>query len=403
MLLSNNTRYWFRLGLFFCSIASVSYFVFQHWNRPSLSSSCVPPQVAEGDSTSNRISRNGTTIISGKPFFPFGFYNVAWYSTTQQLIQDIQGIADAGFNTVHASAVDPMRYGTVLSQAQRLGIKVITEPGTKDLATQFRSSSSVLGWNIADDVDNGKHPIGSVNFQNRVIKSVVPQHLTYISGFTDKLPKYFFNSADVLAMQSYPINFGRENEISATYPQISLLTRALQSCGRAAYANLQAFSWSTAQPQIQGLRAPTAQEARNMTYQAIVAGTKGIIYYTYRDGSWNLPTNAPELWQGIKALVPEIKTLSPYLLDGVFTPMATGQSQVFAGWWQTQKQAILIVVNASYQPSGRVLLTLPNPSSSLKRLFQDRPKSQTRPMANQLMLIANPLDVLVYQVQLSSN
>lgn len=386
------------------AVSILTSYLWSSWTRPSLSSTCSPGSPSPTNPDGAGVLNNGTTVVAGKPVFPFGFYHVSWSSTTIQLNQDLQAIANAGFNTIHASAVDSKLYGSVLARAKRLGIHVITEPGSTELATQYGRNQAVLGWNIADDVDNGKHPPATVAAQNTAVKAVDPLHLTYISGYTQDLPTYYAKTADILAMQSYPINFGREAEISATFPLLAKLTQGLQGCNRAAYANLQAFSWKSAQPHIPGLRAPTPAEARNMTYQAIVAGVKGIIYYTYSDGTWVLPQDDPKLWQSLKSLVPEVNTLTPYLLNAKLTPLLTGQSKVFSGWWAlpkqaTPQQATLIVVNASYRNSPSVLLSLPAKPKSQTFLFRDRPLSQSQPTANQLQVTLSPLSVLVYKIQ----
>jgi hypothetical protein len=311
----------------------------------------------------------------------------------------MRAIAAGGFNTIHASAAFPDSYGVVLDTAQSLGLNVITEAGTPELADQYASRSAVLGWNIADDVDNGKNSPEAVAAQDAAVKASDPKHVTYISGYSSSLPNYV-NSASVIGMQSYPIYMGTESEISATYPQISILTNAVKNCNRSPYANLQAFSWAGAQPQNAGLRAPTPVEARNMTYQAIAAGAKGILYYTYSDGTWNLPQQAPELWRSLKAMVPEINTISPYLLNGKLTRLNTGQAKVFSGYWPVNNQAILMVVNASYQTSSTVTLTLPANVLSQTPLFSDRPETESQPAANKLLLTLKPLSTLVYQLQL---
>ncbi len=364
-----------------------------------VSSSCTPVSPTRRSLAGTRIRSDGATLFKGRPIFPFGLYHVSWYSTTDQLLTDMRAIAAGGFNTIHASAAYPESYGVVLDTAQSLGLNVITEAGTPDLATQYASRPAVLGWNIADDVDSGKNSPDAVAAQNAAVQAADPKHVSYISGYSQTLPNYV-NSASVIGMQSYPLNLGTESEISSTYPQISILTNAVNGCNRSAYANLQAFSWGVAQPQISGLRAPTPIEARNMTYQAIAAGAKGILYYAYTDGTWNLPQKAPELWQGLQAMVPEMNTISPYLLNGKLTRLSTGQEKVFSGYWQVNQQAILVVVNASYQESSRVSLTLPTPVISQHFLFSDRPVSQSQPAANQLQLTLKPLSVLVYQMQL---
>jgi hypothetical protein len=366
---------------------------------PGRTETCTISPRYNGALSGTRIRSDGTTLLKGKPFFPFGFYHVSWYSSSDTLLADLQTIAAGGFNTVHASAAFPDTYQVVLDTAHTLGLQLITEDGSPELAARYGSHPAVLAWNIADDVDNGKQDPNAVAAKNQAVGNADRRHLTYVSGYSSNLPAYV-NTAGVLAMQSYPIAFGHDDEISATYPQVAILTNAVRTCNRAAYANVQSFNWAIANPQTPGVRSPTSAEVRNMTYQAIVAGVKGILYYTFVDRDWNLPRDSPQLWDGLKALVPEIKHLSPYLLNGRVTPIQTGHPKVFAGFWQLGQEAILIVVNASYQSSPSLSLTLPVQAKSQQILFSDQPAIAQKPAPNQLLLGLKPLNVIVYQMQL---
>ncbi len=50
-----------------------------------------------------------------------------------------------------------------------------------------------------------------------------------------------------------------------------------------------------------------------MTYQALIHGANGLIYYTYQDGKFNVREH-PELWAEMKKLVAEVTALSSVLL-----------------------------------------------------------------------------------------
>jgi hypothetical protein len=96
-------------------------------------------------------------------------------------------------------------------------------------------------------------------------------------------------------MQSYPIGNG-DDEISLTYDRISLARDAVSPDKKAVYANVQAFAWQNKKKgESHPIRVPTFDEVRNMTYQALLAGAKGIIYYTYHDEDWHL-SSYPALW-----------------------------------------------------------------------------------------------------------
>jgi len=344
---------------------------------------------------------DGTTVIDNKPFFPFGFYHVSWESTAQERKSALRDIAAAGFNTIHASATNLDDYGEFLDEAERLGVYVLTEQnsiGLLNLINAFKQKPAVLGWSIADDVDNGKWSVDNLLKTHQQAKTADPNHITYVSGNSNKL-KQFANCSDVIARQSYPIKLRKPEELPATYSDISNAREATAKFNRSTYANLQTYNWEThPSKKYEGSQAPTFQEVRNMTYQALLAGTKGILYYTYHDPSWHLPDH-PDLWEGVKSLVPEVKSISPLLLDGEFQKIDTKMSNIVAGIWRRKNQAVAVVVNSNYGKPTEVALELPIAVRKARSMFQNRPAGMAV-KEGKLFGSIDPLDVQVYRLVL---
>jgi len=342
---------------------------------------------------------DGTTMIDNKPFFPFGFYHVSWESTAQERKSALRDIAAAGFNTIHASATNLDDYGEFLDEAERLGVYVLTEQnsiGLLNLINAFKRKPAVLGWSMADDVENGKWSVDDLFKSYQQAKTADPNHITYISGYSNKL-KQFANCSDVIARQSYPIKLRSPEELPATYSHISNAREAAASFKRSTYANLQTYNWeSHPSKKYDGSQAPTFQEVRNMTYQALLAGTKGILYYTYHDPSWHLPDH-PDLWEGVKSLVPELKSISPLLLDGEFQKIDTKMSNIVAGIWRRENQAVAVVVNSNYGKPREVALELPIAVREARSMFQNRPAGMAV-KEGKLFGSIDPLDVHVYRL-----
>lgn len=339
---------------------------------------------------------NGITIVNDKSFFPFGFYYISSSDPkVQDLIEDMRDIAAVGFNTIHASANEVNSHEIFLNEAARLGIYVISEQGIGllNMINSFKKKPAALGWNIADDVDNGKLLPQEVLKVHQQAKLADPHHITYISGYSDKI-KQFGNCADVVAMQSYPIGNGDE-EISVTYDRVSLTRDAVSPYGKAVYANVQSFAWpNKKQGESHLIRVPTFDEVRNMTYQALLGGAKGIIYYAYHDGDWHLSSH-PALWTGMKTLVPEIKAISSIVLNGVLNIIDVGVEKVVAGMWMERNQALIVIVNRSYDPK-EVSISFSKNISHVKPIFQNHPSTLVL-NANRLSGVLKPLDVVVYQ------
>lgn len=366
-------------------------------------SSCRAAEVITAAQENPRfyIRADGTTMVDGKPFFPFGFYQASWESAEDNPIDHIREIAAGGFNIVHASAIKFNNYEKFLDEANRLGVYVISRPNFSilTLVNAFKHKPAVLGWNLADDVDNGKRTPEQVLKSHAQVKAADPNHVTYVTGYTNQIGS-FANCCDILAIQTYPVREGKP-DLGSTYSMVSIAHNAAVKYNKAVYVNVQAFDWATAKlDKYKNARPPTAEEVRNMTYQAILAGAKGIIYYSYHYrgyGGWHLPDN-PELWEGMKSLVPEIKQLSPMLLDGSLTKINTRTRDIFAGIWELKGQALAAVINTSYDRPQEVTIALPAGLQSAQPMFPNRPAGMFV-KDGKLFGLIKPLEVHIYKLE----
>ncbi len=362
-------------------------------------SSCSAISATADKFSKVEIRDDGTTLVNGKPFFPLGFYHVSWKTTAEERINALRDIADGGFNTVYAAVTKVDDYEEFLDEAERLGVYVLSDQsiGLLNLVNGFKHKSAVLGWSIADDVDNGEYTGDDVLKLHQTAKTSDPNHITYVSGYSKNIGR-FANCADAIAIQSYPIRAGTEKELSSTYSKVSLARDAAAKFNRAVYANLQTFSWSFEdKPENRGARAPTFEEVRNMTYQALMAGAKGIIYYTYYDEEWSL-REPPDLWAGMQSLVPEIKALSPIVLGGDFKNIDAEQGKVLAGIWVEGDEALAIVINTSYDHKKEVIVKLPISVREVQPMFRDRPDGMTI-KDGKLFGSLKPLEVRIYSLR----
>ena len=230
-----------------------------------------------------------------------------------------------------------------------------------------------------------------VTWVNQLVKQVDRQHPTYISGYRPDRIADFMASADIVAMQSYPIGKSKADLASIGHVNFALAQtqHAAQPFKRSIMANLQSFAWPDR-------RSPTPDEVRNMTYQALVNNVRGIIYYTYDDGFWRLEQH-PALLQAVQGLAPEINYLAPALLNGVYTPIESGNPYILAAQWLYDQSRYVIVINTAQQAT-HTSLSLPAPSrAQAEPIFPGRPAGM-RLSNNQLSGRLEPLAVHVYRV-----
>ena len=384
---------------FFLASLILSFALF---GRSNISAECTLGETIANNNIPRQVgvSSTGTAIVDGKPFFPFGFYHVSWESTPEERQQHLEAIAEAGFNTIHASLKrfeSIENYGKFLDRASELGVYVITEFGLGptipplQVINSLKDKPAVLGWNLADDVDNGE--ITPANVSNRYCQftQADPEHLTYISGYTKDEIANFINTADAVGLQSYPVGRKGNRPISWTYDIIST-ARSFARKNRLILANAQAFRWNPENPATaQNARIPNIREIRNMTYQSLIAGVKGILYFTYYDGYWNFSEH-PQLWQQMRLLVPEIKQLSPMLLEGNYQEINLGEN-ILSGVWTLQNKGFAIVVNTDRDRSRAISLALP--TEDARATFPNR-ANQLKFGQGKLSGEVPPLGVSVY-------
>ncbi len=332
---------------------------------PSLANTIIQSTSLANTPTIASVNPNTLSIqANGKPVFPFGFYHVSPYGNQQtKRLTDLRTIASAGFNIMAVPI--GLNNGAFLDEAGKSGVYIIGEFNDDPMSVikAFKNKPAILGWNVADDVDDGKKTVAEVTKFSNQVKAADPQHLTYESGYTTNRIANFVRSADLVAMQTYPIP---AEELNSTNYSLTAAIKATTPALRPLIANLQAFAW-------QGSRAPRPTELRNMTYQALVDGVKGIIYYTYYDSTWDMTKN-PAVWNELKSLTPEIKQLTPFLLNGKRTKITTADYTVFAGLWTYQNQSIAVVINTSSTATKTVNISLPVSSlRGVTPMFANRP------------------------------
>lgn len=112
---------------------------------------------------------------------------------------------------------------------------------------------------------------------------------------------------------------------------------------------------------------PTPSQVRNMTYQALAANIKGITWYTFADGGFNLPDQKP-LYELMKKLPVEIKTVIPFIQLGQYSRPATGNPKIYGARWVKGSEVLEIYINTSDKPQKMSV----TPAPGLKPVFGSR-------------------------------
>jgi len=285
------------------------------------------------------VRGDGVTLLEGEPFFPFGFYHVSQSFDAAHRLQCARDLAAAGFNCAHTRAMTVEEYGPFLDECAKLGVYLVTEftAPMYETVERYKDHPAVLAWNPGDEPElNG---LSAEEFADRYdrFKQLDPNHLVYAVIANPAEYANYAGGTEVLAPDPYPIP---NAPVTVVYDRLTQARLEAERVDTMLWGVLQCFGgyggWT---------RPPTAKELRAMTYLALLAGVKGIIYYTYGDQGW-VVTEHPEQWEAAKALVPEVKRLAPALLDGTFTLLREGEDGLYAGKWEHAGRTYTIVVNA---------------------------------------------------------
>ncbi|EYB69473.1 hypothetical protein DEIPH_ctg005orf0028 [Deinococcus phoenicis] len=314
------------------------------------------------------VQAGGTLTIGGQPMFPMGFYHVSWAGNAERRLRDMQAIADMGFNVMNAAMFDAQDdipgFQALLRSAQSRGMKLLVEDFNAVSIAALKNEPALLGWMIGDDCNSLLTP-QQLQERHRATKALDPGHLTYASmaiTFANSHAAYFGKS-DAVGNQSYPVDGG--DEVGVVYPVMKRLVEESRANGTLPIANLQSFRWKDG-------RLPNARELYSMTNQALGAGVKGILYYTYLDQTNDLATQ-PALRTELKRLAGEVKLLSPFLLEGQRQDLNAGSLEARATLWTYKGHRYLQVLSLSETARQNVKITLGEKTAQLVPLLAGRP------------------------------
>jgi hypothetical protein len=354
----------------------------------------------------------GRMIMDGQPIFPLGFFHVTHVGTEADLRNTITLTAAAGCNAVICGHHQGFDYAGCVDFAATKRLVVSTEfaanPSllTTMIAT-FGTSPGVFGWNIADDVDAGTKTHAEIQALFNQVNTSDPNHLATMSGFrapNEPGPEgvtiaTFYDVGDVFGMQRYPVEYAIATSGIHQVYQSNKATVDAANPNICVIANDQTMNWNN----VNGTRFPTPAEARNMAYQSLAAGVRGIMFYTFFEGpGTTLSTASPALWADMQLTIPEINTLAPVLLDGVRTqPISDPVNDRMVTYWVHQSSVTVIVVNSSLTTAKAFSFALPpGTTGPLTPMFPGRPSGMTF-SGGVLSGTVQPLDVHVYRLAMA--
>ena len=287
----------------------------------------------------NRIDENRRVVRGSKRIFPLGFYHVSWDMPLEDRTEWIRFSAENSYNVIHASWSPREDITSVVEFARQSNILLLLEGADEKRLAQWRNEKTILGWSLIDEPDHVSASPVELKEKYECWRGAAPDHLVYtVLLYPDSSRKYR-GIADMVGHDYYPIIQNIKHNVSHFYgSQIKHLAGLTK--GSAPIAVIQCFGYQT------GFDIPTPSEVRNMVYQAILANTSGILFYTCNDSKFNL-RKYPALLDLMKKIPMEIKPLEKFILNGDFSILDTGNSQIIAGRWVLDGEKCEILCNKS--------------------------------------------------------
>ncbi len=299
------------------------------------------------------IDQRGATWVNGELYFPVGIYHVHR--------EDLPKIVELGFNCCQAWGTREEKARNFLDEAQRLGVKVILEmssflrgktdlEGMRKIVTAFEEHPALLTWYT---VDEPRGPmLTGCRAAYTMIREIEPDHPVYLVMCSPGEFDRFGAVTDILAVDPYPIPHSSVNRVADWMKRAQAAVRGR----RPVWMIPQAHNQLAYRDKTKG-RGPTPVEERNMVYQGLIYGAKGIIYYPWDDGPCGL-THDPALMAAVKQINAELAQLGPRLLtyERKLLPADSLPESVHAASFTGKTEVLVLAANGR---SERVTLRLP--------------------------------------------
>ncbi|MGI2297024.1 S-layer homology domain-containing protein [Paenibacillus sp. GXUN7292] len=259
----------------------------------------------------------------GELHFPIGIYT---HHVLKNEMEDLLGSA--------INMVMPYNYPDTesLDLAHDYGINVIFSlkgffyemPGTpsfiqseedevyyiKQFVEQYKDHPALLAWYLSDETSIDKR----LPAHYKAVVETDSDHPAYMVDYRKVDPFIVNNAADLYGVDMYPVS-GKEND---NLKRVSDMQQAMTAdlLNKGQWAVVQAHNLGNYEPEWGVSRGPTVEEMRNMSWQYIAEGAKGIMFYSLFDLMEDVSGKTYEENLGdVKAVAQELENMAPVILS----------------------------------------------------------------------------------------
>jgi len=347
--------------------------------------------------------------VDGRPFFPVGVYGMPHDAPDDEWRE----VASLGINLVTSDKLmlTIPQWRAFLDKAHKHGIKAavgliypakdvwnawwatdLNEKTFRNVATPaqkkkflrkivnaLKDHPALLCWDTVDEISQYGVAVEGLLAGYEFVKKLDPKHpvwLNHPSSVISKRKLVHYNQiADIISVDIYPVPVegGWSNLPDKTISSVGAYTELMkESVGNRKPVWMVLQSYKLNPDECPTGRFPNLGEFRFMTYDAIVSGTKGLVYFMYLRRKapmprWTAPAipYTPEFWVAMKSVLLEMKELQPALVSpdvrpGLKITSADGNVRSVKGLLKKVKSvSYLICINRSAKPAKGVLIGLP--------------------------------------------
>jgi hypothetical protein len=292
------------------------------------------------------INSDRVLVINGEKVFPIGFTTPPPpEGRTSEGKNGIGELAAAGATFLRTGAPEEgwndatlQREQKYLDAAARYGLHCMPylredaclisearEAQLRKILNRFKDHPGLGAWKGDDEPEWAKTPLPPLTRAYQVIKEVDPNHPVVLihapRGTVESLRKYNV-AGDIVGADIYPISYPPGIHSLLTNRNISLVGDYTQTMMEVAEGNMPVWmvlqiSWSGVLQPGKTLRFPTFAEERFMTYEAIINGARGLIYFGGNNEKAMCPADRKLGWNWtfwkrvLRPVIEEIGSKSP--------------------------------------------------------------------------------------------
>ncbi len=257
--------------------------------------------------------------VNGKRVFPFGLC-IGCFKPDKNMQKMFDEFVENGINYLLLSwtvlnanspaemyrILDSMNEHNIMCQFDSLGMLTPPARRLKQRILTYKDHPAITTWHLIEEPPGQFVPLDAYHYDYLLYHRLDPNHPCTMTMWSKRVMERFAPFADILIPDRYTIgNYPEPPTVKDIRTQIEE-TRRIARGFKPVWIFLQAHNLpgKLGGPD----RPPNQKELRAMTYQSIIAGAKGILYFEY----WQAKRR-DKTWPYLKKIGREIKQLQPVL------------------------------------------------------------------------------------------